>query len=148
MPMTLTPSNLRQHTAFTLVEMSVVIAIVTILAGVGLLSFRNQGETQDATLANSVQASLQIALGQMVVRLERPPAQVFGTANLRQRLMRFAQGSMGPTATLSDTGSGILLRFANSPRTVTYGLNNQGDVVITAETFARFTVNLAGQLAE
>jgi prepilin-type N-terminal cleavage/methylation domain-containing protein len=138
----------RHPQGFTLIEMGVVIAIVAIMASVGLMAFKNQGETQDAALANSVQASLQIAVGQMVTRLERTPQQVFNTTQFRQRLMQFAQGSMGNTAKLTDTGSGVRLTFGGSSRSVTYGMNNQGDIIVTNDTFAKFNADGTGLLKE
>jgi prepilin-type N-terminal cleavage/methylation domain-containing protein len=135
-----------RQSGFTLIEMAVTIAVVTVMCGVGMLAFRNQGEAQDAALANSVQGSLQTALGQMTLRLERPPAQIFDNANFRQRMIRFAQGSMGPQAVLTDTGNGVQLQFANSPRTVTYGMNGQGDIIITTETFQHFNIDATGKL--
>jgi prepilin-type N-terminal cleavage/methylation domain-containing protein len=138
--------NIQASAGFTLVEMAVSLAVVAIVCGVGVLAFSNQGEAQDAVLANSVQGSLQTALGQLTLRLERPPAQVFGNANFRQRIIQFAQGSMGPQAVLTNTGNGIQLSFGNSRRTVTYGMNAMGDVVMTAETFQKFNIDATGKL--
>ena len=138
--------NFKPQAGFTLIEMAVTIAIVSVICGVGLLAFRNQGEAQDAALANSVQGSLQTSLGQMTLRLERPPAQIFGNANFRQRMIQFAQGSMGQQAVLTDSGNGIQLSFGNSPRTVTFGMNGMGDMIITAETFQHFDIDATGKL--
>lgn len=131
---------------FTLIETAIVIGIISILAGVSLLYFRNLGETQDAALANGVQGSLQTALGQLCLRLERTPPQVFNNTNFRQRIIQFAQGSMGPQAVLVDQGNSIRLRFNNSPRTVDYGMTPQGDMVVVAETFNFFNADAAGKL--
>jgi prepilin-type N-terminal cleavage/methylation domain-containing protein len=136
----------RRRYGFTLVEMAVTLAIISLISGVALFAFRNQGETQDAALANGVQGSLQTALGAMALRLERPANQVFANAAFRQRIIQFAQGSMGPQATLSATGNGVQLQLGNSGRTVTYGLNAAGDIVIQTENFDHFTVDTAGQL--
>jgi prepilin-type N-terminal cleavage/methylation domain-containing protein len=127
------------HRGFTLIELSIVVAIIATVAGIALFGFSYQNERQDAVLANSVQAALQTAIGQMVVRLERTPTEVFNTTAFRQRLMRFAQGSMGQSAQLNDAGSGgIRLTFGRSTRWVDYGLNAQGDIIVTGENFVRF----------
>jgi type II secretory pathway pseudopilin PulG len=141
-----TTASFKRAAGFTLIETAVVVGLVACLATVGVVAYRNQGEAQEAILANSIQGSLQTALGQMSVRLERTPADVF--TNFQPNLIQFARSSITTTITLNSVGNGIQLQFPQSGRTVVYGINANGDLVVTNETFTRFNADVSGQLAE
>jgi Tfp pilus assembly protein FimT len=137
----------KKSTGFTLIEIAVCVGVMVLLAGIGFYSFRNQGEMQDAALANSIQGALQTALGQICLRTERTPADVF--TNFRPNIIGFAASSLQQDiVNLTPQGNNIQLRFVRSGRTVDFGLNAIGDVMVVNETFNGYRTALGGQLEE
>ncbi|HEY9746449.1 MAG TPA: prepilin-type N-terminal cleavage/methylation domain-containing protein [Oculatellaceae cyanobacterium] len=58
---------------FSLVELTMVIAIVLILAAFAVVSFGNTDEVRDASMVQSAQASLQSLISQGAVRMDKKP---------------------------------------------------------------------------
>lgn len=131
---------------YTLIELAMVIAIVGVLTAFGLVSFGNMDEQRDASMVQSVQASLQSIVSQGAARLDIRPAD-FQNAQLDAVLMA-AQGLVARQAAnnpvnITRSGRTFTLTIPSSGRGAQYAVDANGNVNLvpnSLQNFATYTV--------
>jgi prepilin-type N-terminal cleavage/methylation domain-containing protein len=131
---------------YTLIEVAIVVGLMSIIASIGLIGFRVMMESRDATMVDSVQASLQTLVAQAADRVDLTPAQLMNDATQRTRLLRALDNTIDNTVTVAAGGANnqIRMTIVQSNRGATYTVDASGNAVIGAGNltgFSHYTLN-------
>lgn len=121
----------RASLGFTLIELAMVILVIAILSAFALVSFGNTGETRDASMVQSAQASLQSLISQGAVRMDKKPYELD-----EQSVLTAIRASVGDISGSQNMG---VTFTSNAPKqyTMTIGKSKRG---------ATFEVTLTGDV--
>src|SRR5262249_51816762 len=129
---------------YTLIEMAIVIAILGILAGFAIVSFGGSGETRDASMVQSAQASLQTLVSQGAVREDVRPDSLSSSAILTAIQANVNQiGSADQGISFASPGAKqFTMTIKNSGRSATFDISSNGDVrLIGLNKFQNYQVD-------
>lgn len=146
-----TVQGIRKHQAqrqsqqgLTMVELAMVIVIVGVLAAFGMMTWTGVGETGDAGVVQSAQASLQGTITQASARLDIPP-----TSLNSNNVITAVSGNLAAAATLSASGcSGTYcLTLNQSGRVAAFNVNTAGDVILSSLSgFSQYGISSNGTI--
>lgn len=120
---------------FTLIELAMVIAVIAILSAFALVSFGNTGETRDATMVQSAQASLQALISQGAVRMDKKPYDLDEKSVLTA--IRATAGELSATKNrdvtfTSNAPKQYTMTIGSSRRSAVFEVSTTGDVKLKA----------------
>ena len=113
---------------YSLIELGLVIAIVAILAGFAITSFGNTGETRDASMVQSAQASLQSIVSQGSVRQDVKPVNLQPAAVITAIQSSFGQGQNVTFTSSGGAGGTQYTMTIQNNRSATFQVTPTGDV--------------------
>ncbi|WP_303675010.1 prepilin-type N-terminal cleavage/methylation domain-containing protein [Vampirovibrio chlorellavorus] len=133
----------QKNAGFSLIEVAVVIALIAILAAMGMTAFQGMDEHRDAEMVMSVQATLQSIVTQGATRMDIRPSD-FNDQDYRAVLIatqhalgNIGTGTNGSAVRLSGSGRSFSLTIPSSRRGAVFTVNNNG--VVELETANNFT---------
>lgn len=130
---------------FTIIEVAMVIAVIAILSAFALVSFGNTGETRDASMVQSAQASLQSLISQGAVRMDKKPYDLDEKSVLTA--IKASAGDFNATqnrgVTFSSNASKqYTMTIGSSKRSAVFEVSTTGDVKLkTLNNFQHYQVD-------
>jgi hypothetical protein len=129
---------------FNLVELTMIIFTISLLAAFAVVSFGNTSEQRDATMVQSAQASLQSIVSQGSVRMDTRPDQLPTSAVLMavQSAVGENGGNNSGVHFTNNGGNQYTMTIDSSGRAATFDISTSGDVrLIGLNSFPNYTVD-------
>jgi prepilin-type N-terminal cleavage/methylation domain-containing protein len=127
-------NKIQKSAGFTIIETSVAIAILALLAAFVVTSFAGTDETRDAKMIQSAQASLQTVVAQGAARLDVTPRELrvgsLGAVLLAAQEYIGQQNTRHNGVSLQQAGGEIVLNIESSNRQGTFAIQDNGDVTL------------------
>jgi len=129
----------RQVAGFTMIELAIVIVVIAIMSAVVALGIDSFSQDADATVATTVQSTLEQIIGQASVRRDVSPQSIVTDAGDRGTLMTVMQRNLGGLVDGSNFNCNAaavctltLNRGPNNsaPRIINYFVSNTGEVTV------------------
>lgn len=134
---------MRQHAGFTLIELTVIVVALLVLSAVSLIMYGDVMESGDATLVDSVQASLQSVVSQASARLDVNP-----TATPAANIVNVLRMEVPQRAVVNATGTTTYrLTMTHSGRRAAYRVNANGSISLTGLSgFTHYGIDADGSI--
>ena len=130
---------------FTIIELAMVIAVVAILSAFALVSFGNTGETRDASMVQSAQASLQSIISQGAVRMDKKPYDLDEKSVLTALKATIGELSATQNRGITFTSNApkqYTMTIGSSRRSAVFEVSTTGDVKLkTLNNFQHYQVD-------
>jgi type II secretory pathway pseudopilin PulG len=128
---------------YTIIELSIIMAVLAIISTCALLWTNDLEEVRDASQVQTVQAAMQNVINQAATRLDVAP-----TALNRASVVNAVQSNQAGLINLVPNATGWALTLPNSGRGATFAINN-GRLVVTSTTrFNKYGVDANGLLSK